>query len=322
MEIAIEKKIVRFYDILSSGGNEDLSSRIREDEPMRRHTTMRVGGPADLFVEPAGLLEVASLYNAAKKCGLPCFVIGNGSNLVVSDEGIEGLVISLGEPLSKIWFEDDADDADFVLVHAFSGALLSRVAMVCAKRGLTGMEFASGIPGSIGGAVYMNAGAYGSQMSDIVYRSVFLTSEGDLRTITGAEHAYGYRTSFFTSHEGVILSSILRLPTGDPKTIMDRIMELNGKRSAAQPISMPSAGSVFKRPQGHFAGALIEAAGLKGTSVGGAQVSEKHAGFIVNTGSATAKDVYDLVKMVRETVKRHAGVVLEPEIKFVGRGFN
>jgi len=321
MDITIEKKFVRFYGILSKNGHEDLCSRMIQGEAMRRHTTMRVGGPADLYVEPAGLMEVTALCNAAKLSGLPSVVIGNGSNLVVSDDGIEGLVIMLGEALSRVWFEDDPEDEHFVFVHAFSGALLARVAMVCAKRGLAGIEFASGIPGSIGGAVFMNAGAYGDQMSDVVYRSIFLTPEGDLKTLTGGEHQYGYRTSYFASHEGIILSVALRLPKGDPKTIMNRIVELNAKRAAMQPISLPSAGSVFKRPEGQYAGVLIENAGLKGYTIGGAQVSEKHAGFIVNIGKATAKDVYDLVKKIQDEVMKNTGVALEPEIRFIGRGY-
>ena len=323
MSIAIEDKdnTETFFSVLSRAGHDDLCLRIKRNENMSSHTTMRVGGPADLFAEPAGLLEAAALYNAARTSGLPCFIMGNGSNLVVSDQGIEGLVIQFGSGLSRIWFEEDPRDAKAVLVHSFSGALLSQVAQTCAKRGLTGMEFAAGIPGSIGGAVFMNAGAYGSQMSDVVYQSVCLTPEGDMRTLTGDEHEYGYRTSCYLTHGGIVLSVILRLYPGDKQQIMARINELSGKRSASQPLTMPSAGSVFRRPEGYFAGALIQDAGLKGFRVGGAQVSEKHAGFIVNAGQATAKDVSDLVNIIIAKVKADTGVTLEPEIRFVGRGF-
>jgi len=310
-----------FFGVLSQSGHEDLCSRIRKNEMMSRHTTMRVGGPADLFAEPAGLLEVAALYHAAQASGIPYFVIGNGSNLVVSDQGIEGLVIKLGDSLSRIWFDQTSGDGGEVLVHAFSGALLSQVAAACARNNLTGMEFAAGIPGSIGGAVFMNAGAYGSQMSDVVYQSVCLTPEGNMLTRTGLEHEYSYRSSYYLSHGGTVLSVILKLLPGDHQAIIDRISELNGKRSASQPLTMPSAGSVFKRPEGYFAGCLIQEAGFKGFAVGGAQVSEKHAGFIVNTGNATAQDVYNLVHIIIDKVKAQTGVILEPEIRFVGRGF-
>lgn len=310
-----------FFKVLSRAGHEDLCSKIKKNEILSRHTTMRVGGPADLFAEPSGLLEVVALQQAARESGLPCFVMGNGSNLVVSDEGIEGLVIQLGDSLSRIWFEADPEQPGAVLVHAFSGAMLSQTAMACARKGLTGMEFAAGIPGSIGGAVFMNAGAYGNQMSDVVYQSVYLTPEGTMCTLTGKEHEFDYRSSYYLNHGGIVLSVILRLTPGDPSEIMGKISELNGKRSASQPLSMPSAGSAFRRPEGYFAGALIQEAGLKGYRIGGAQVSEKHAGFIVNAGQATARDICGLVKVIKDKVRQNSGVDLEPEIRFVGRGF-
>ena len=310
-----------FFRILSRAGHEDLCLKIKKDEPMNRHTTMRVGGPADLYVQPSGLLEVAALCQAAQKSGMPFFVMGNGSNLIVSDEGMEGLVIQLGEALSRVWFETDPQDTRAVFVHAFSGALLSSVAAACAKRDLTGMEFAAGIPGSIGGAVYMNAGAYGNQMSDVVFQSVSLTPEGDMCTLTGDDHEFGYRSSHFLTCGGIVLSVILRLFSGDGKEIMGKISELAARRSASQPLALPSAGSVFKRPAGYYAGTLIQEAGLKGLCEGGAQVSDKHAGFIVNAGQATAKDIYNLMNIVRNKVEKDTGVILEPEIRFVGRNY-
>lgn len=316
-----ENRIEVFFRILSESGNGDLCLKIKINEPLSCHTTMRVGGSADLYAEPSGLLEVAALFHAAQKCGLPIFVMGNGSNLVVSDLGIAGLVIGLGDALSRIWFEEDPLDKQAVLVHSYAGALLSQVAMACAKRGLAGMEFAAGIPGSIGGAVFMNAGAYGNQMSDVVYQSVSLTPQGDMRTLTGQEHAFDYRKSYFLTNGGIVLSVVLRLFPGESQAIMAKISELNGKRAASQPLTMPSAGSAFRRPEGYYAGALIQDAGFKGYRVGGAQVSEKHAGFIVNAGQATAKDIYDLLELIREKVYRDTGVILEPEIRFVGRGF-
>ena len=310
-----------FFRILSESGNGDLCLKIKMNEPLSRHTTMRVGGSADLYAEPSGLLEVVALFHAAQKCGLPIFVMGNGSNLVVSDMGIAGLVIGLGDALSRIWFEEDPLDKQAVLVHSYAGALLSQVAVACAKRGLAGMEFAAGIPGSIGGAVFMNAGAYGNQMSDVVYQSVSLTPQGDMRTLTGQEHAFDYRKSYYLTNGGIVLSVVLRLFHGESQAIMAKISELNGKRAASQPLTMPSAGSTFRRPEGYYAGALIQDAGFKGYRVGGAQVSEKHAGFIVNAGQATAKDIYNLMELIKEKVYRDTGVILEPEIRFVGRGF-
>jgi len=310
-----------FFKALADAGQEDLAARIIKDEPMSRHTTMRVGGPADLFAEPAGLLEAAALFHAAQKSKIPFFLLGNGSNLVVSDEGMDGLVVHFGDALSRIWMEEDPEHPGAVYVHAFAGALLSKTAMTCATAGFAGMEFAAGIPGSIGGAVFMNAGAYGGQMSDVVYQSVCLTEQGDMRTLTLDEHEFGYRQSYYHKNGGIVLSVVLHLFPGDKEAIMSRIRELNAKRSASQPLTLPSAGSVFKRPEGHFAGTLIQEAGLKGLKIGGACVSEKHAGFIVNAGGATAADILALVEKVREEVKTHAGVTLEPEILFVGRGF-
>jgi len=310
-----------FFRALAEAGHEDLPAKIKINEPMQRHTTMRVGGPADFFAEPAGLMEAVALYTAAAKSRIPCMVMGNGSNIVVSDEGIEGLVIHFGDELSRIWMENDPENEGAVFVHAFAGALLSKTALTCARAGYAGMEFAAGIPGSVGGAVYMNAGAYGGKMSDVVYQSVCLTLEGDMRTLCLDEHQFGYRDSWYLKNGGIVLSVVLHLFPGDPVEIMDRIADLNSRRTASQPLSMPSAGSVFKRPEGYFAGTLIQEAGLKGTRIGGACVSEKHAGFIVNEGGATAKDVFDLMNKVRNEVQKHAGVALEPEILFVGRGF-
>ena len=316
-----EIKIQELRSWLISAGQDELAARIRLDEPLKTRNTMRVGGTADFFVEPEGLLEVITLREAAQACGLPYFVLGNGSNLVVSDEGVEGLVIHIGEALSQIRFEDDSDEEGAVLVTAYAGAMLSRVALACAKEGLTGMEFSAGIPGSIGGAVFMNAGAYGKEMKDVVYRSVSLTAAQTMKTYCSDEHQFGYRTSCYMQNDDIILSVTLRLFKGNSTDIFARMKEYAEKRSHSQPLSMPSAGSAFKRPCGHYSGALIEAAGLKGLCVGGAQVSEKHAGFIVNTGNATARDVYELIEEVRRSVFQKSGVMLEPEIRFIGRGY-
>lgn len=314
-------KVQELRRLLIAAGQDDLAERIRLDEPLKMRNTMRVGGSAELFVEPKGLLEVIALRDAADACDLPVFILGNGSNLVISDEGIEGLVVHIGDALSQIRFEEDSTEEGAVFVTAYAGAMLSHVAVACAKESLSGMEFAAGIPGSIGGAVFMNAGAYGKEMKDVVYRSVSLSPSGTLKTYCGDEHQFGYRTSCYMHNDGIILSVTLRLTKGDVTDIFAGMKELAEKRAASQPLSMPSAGSVFKRPCGHYTGALIEAAGLKGICVGGAQVSEKHAGFIVNAGNATAKDIFDLIEKVRNTVFLESGVMLEPEIRFVGRGY-
>lgn len=310
-----------FFGALETAGLLELALRIRRDEPLARKTTMRVGGSADLYIEPCGLMEIASLVKAARKAGLPYFIKGNGSNIVVSDLGIEGLVVDLGDSFAKTWTEPDPDSGQGILLHAFAGAMLSKVAYRAAKEGYDGTWFAAGIPGSIGGAVYMNAGAYGGQMSDIVYRTVYIDSKDEIAAVTGEEHEFSYRNSVFTKNKGVILSTTLKLIPGDRESILDKIATLNAKRSASQPLNLPSAGSAFKRPEGHFAGTLIQEAGLKGHSIGGAQVSEKHAGFIVNKGGATADDVYRLMCHVRQVVHNNTGIELEPEILFVGRGF-
>lgn len=310
-----------FFRALEKAGFSELAARIIREEPMASRTTMRVGGPADLFVEPCGLMEVASLIKAARNAGLPYFIKGNGSNIVVSDRGMEGLVINLSEPFSKTWTEPDPETDKGVLLHAYAGAMLSKTAYQAAKDGYDGTWFAAGIPGSVGGAVYMNAGAYGGQMSDIVYRTVYLTTEGEIAAVTGEEHAFAYRDSIFTRNQGVILSTTWKLCPGVRESVLERIATLNAKRSASQPLNFPSAGSVFKRPQGYFAGTLIQEAGLMGTRIGGAQVSEKHAGFIVNRGGATADDVYQLMCHVRQVVEMNTGIRLEPEILFVGREF-
>ncbi len=316
-----ENTYKEFFEALERLGLQDLAERIRRNEPMNLHTTMRVGGLADLFAEPAGPMEAVLLFRAAKESGIPLFVIGNGSNVIVSDDGIEGLTVHIGDAMSRIWTEADPENPDGVLIHAFAGVLLSKVAVHAARESYTGMEFAAGIPGSIGGAVYMNAGAYGGQMSDIVYQTVFLTPDGNMGTLAGPDHEFGYRESYFTRNGGTILSTVLRLVPGDKDVIFQKIKELAARRTASQPLTLPSAGSVFRRPAGYFAGTLIEESGLKGLRSGGAAVSEKHAGFIVNTGGATARDVYNLTGMVREEVYKKSGVILEPEILFMGRGF-
>lgn len=284
---------------------------ILTDEPMSRHTTFRVGGPADFVVQPSSAEEVISAIKAAKEMGLPVFVMGNGSNLLVKDGGMEGVVVLLGEKMAKITREGKK-------IHAEAGAMLSRLSREALGAGLKGLVFASGIPGTVGGAVVMNAGAYGGQISDVLVRAKVLTGD-EVKWMSRDELEMGYRSTKPLKEGGIVLEAEFELEEGDIEALTNETNELSRKRREKQPLALPSAGSTFKRPEGYFAGALIEQAGLKGTSVGGAQVSELHAGFVVNTGGATAADILGLMKKIQNTVFEINGVMLEPEVRIVGR---
>lgn len=282
-----------------------------ENEPMSRHTTFRVGGPADLFLAPRDEEAFLFALSAAKEAGVPVFILGLGSNLLVGDKGMRGLVLSTGEAFSSIRFEGG-------LLRAGSGVSLSDLAGAARAHSLAGFSFAEGIPGSFGGAIYMNAGAYGGEMSRIVEETRYFDGES-VKTLPREAHAFGYRDSFFSQNpHTVILCSSLALEPGDGETIGAEMADYHGRRERSQPLELPSAGSVFKRPEGFYTGKLIEECGLKGASVGGAQVSEKHAGFIVNRGGATADDILRLIGLVREKVKARFGVTLECEVRMVG----
>ena len=281
-----------------------------KNEPMKKHTSFKIGGEADLFVMPKNAEETVEAVMIAENSGLPVTVVGNGSNLLVSDYGIEGMVICLEKSAGiKI---------DGCTVHAQSGAMLSRLASECAANSLTGAEFAAGIPGSIGGAVFMNAGAYGGEIKDIVKKVTALYG-GEIKTFTAEECDFGYRKSIFAEGGYIILEAEFELKPGKEEEIRDIMKELAARRRDKQPLEFPSAGSTFKRPDGYFAGTLIESAGLKGFSVGGAQVSEKHAGFVINKGGATCEDVKALIEAVKKKVYDNSRVILEEEIKAVGR---
>jgi len=284
---------------------------ILTDEPMSRHTTFRVGGPADIMVQPSSAEEVVAAISTAKELGQPVFVMGNGSNLLVRDGGMEGVVVLLGEKMSKITVHGRK-------IHAEAGAMLSRLSREALNAGLKGLVFASGIPGTVGGAVVMNAGAYGGQMSDVLVRAKVLT-DGEIRWMSREELEMGYRTTKPLKEGGIVLEAEFELEEGDIAALTEETNELSRRRREKQPLSLPSAGSTFKRPEGYFAGALIEQANLKGVSVGGAQVSELHAGFVVNTGGATASDILGLMKKIQDTVYEINGVMLEPEVRIVGR---
>ncbi len=300
-------EINRLMDVLSGFAREE---QILLNEPMSRHTTFRVGGPADTLFLPESGAQVAAAMKAAQEAGVPAYVIGNGSNLLVKDGGIRGLVIALGEGMSAVSREGST-------ITAQAGASLARVAAFAQGEGLAGLEFASGIPGTLGGGCAMNAGAYGGQLSDCLIDAEVLMG-GEALTLTASEMEMGYRTTRPLREGGVVLSARFALTDDDRGAIAARMRELNARRRDKQPLNYPSAGSTFKRPEGHFAGALIEGAGLKGRSVGGAQVSEKHAGFIINTGGATAADILGLIRLVQDEVRAKYGVELETEVRIIG----
>jgi len=287
-------------------------AQVLEHEPMARHTTMRVGGPAEILFSPASEGELLFAVREAKRAGAPFRIIGNGSNLLVLDGGLPGLTVRLGEAFSKI-------SVDGNQIRAQAGALLSRVAAAARDASLTGLEFASGIPGSAGGGMAMNAGAYGGQLSDVFEGCRALDPEtGIISALGPAEMALGYRESAALSRGLIVTEAAFRLTAGDRSAIQAKMDDLSARRREKQPLNLPSAGSTFKRPEGYFAGALIEQAGLKGLRVGGACVSEKHAGFVVNDRNATARDVLDLIRLVQARVLEHSGVRLETEVRILG----
>ena len=284
---------------------------ILEAEPMKNHTTFRIGGPADALALPKTPEEVAEVVRFCHEHAQPYYVLGNGSNLLVSDEGYRGLVLQLYRN-----FNDIQVNGEMITVQ--SGAMLAAVARTAYQNGLTGLEFASGIPGTIGGAVVMNAGAYGGEMKHVLREVTVLTKEGEVLAIPAKALELGYRTSVIPKNGWIVLGAVLQLKKGDPEQILARMEELKEQRITKQPLDLPSAGSTFKRPEGYFAGKLIMDAGLRGFTVGGAQVSEKHCGFVVNRGNATAADVWELICEVKRRVKERTGVELEPEVKLLG----
>lgn len=281
-----------------------------EGEPMSRHTTFRVGGPVSLMALPHSAEQAAAAVRCAAGEGIVPVFLGNGSNLLVPDEGIDAFVIKTAYGLCNAAVEGTS-------ITAESGALLSRLAILARDSGLTGLEFAHGIPGSLGGAVTMNAGAYDGEMAQVVESVTILNAVGGVETTD--QFDFSYRHSAFSDGTRLILNARLRLRPGDPAAIRARMEELMERRKSKQPLEWPSAGSTFKRPQGYYAAALIDQCGLKGLSVGGAQVSEKHAGFVINRGGATCADILALMEQVRRRVFDQTGVTLEPEVKLLGR---
>lgn len=296
-----------FYDEITTVLPE---LQVRKDEPMSRHTTFRIGGPADYFVCP-DREQIAEVLAVAKNCGMAITVIGNGSNLLVGDKGIRGLVVEIGSAMNQIMVDKNH-------ITAGAGALLSQVAAKAAAAELGGMEFAAGIPGSVGGAVTMNAGAYGGEMKDILRAVTVLTPEGELKTLDVSEMDLSYRHSCVPEQQYIVLEAEIELGYKPEEEIRAQMEELRNKRIEKQPLEYPSAGSTFKRPEGYFAGKLIMDAGLRGYRVGDAQVSEKHCGFVINRKNASAQEVRQLMQDVQDKVKAQFGVMLEPEVKMLG----
>ena len=288
--------------------------RVLRDEPMSRHTSFRIGGPAAAFVVVNDKEELAAVLAIVTETCAEHMIIGNGSNLLVSDEGYPGIMIKLGGEFESI--TRDPDDPSIVRVGA--AMLMSRTSAFLTENGLSGFEFASGIPGSIGGAVFMNAGAYGGEIKDVVRSVRVMDPDGTyLRTVSNEDMHFAYRHSMAEDEGILILSAEMHLTEDDPDKISARVAELQFKRNSKQPVNYPSAGSTFKRPVGGYAAALIEQSGLKGYTVGGAQVSEKHSGFVINIGDASCKDVLAVMRHVREKVLADSGILLEPEVRLI-----
>lgn len=299
---------MNIYEELCKIVSED---QILKDEPMDKHTTFRAGGKADYLVMPSNEEQVRDLVLLLKKENVPYYVMGNGSNLLVRDQGFKGVIIQIARKMNQIRVEGET-------IYAQAGALLSKIAAQALGEGLTGFEFASGIPGTLGGAVMMNAGAYGGEMKQVIVNACVLTSAGEIAVIPVDLMELGYRTSVFAKNQDIILSAQLKLGYGNEAVIREYMDELKEQRVSKQPLEYPSAGSTFKRPEGYFAGKLIQDAGLRGFQVGGAQVSEKHCGFVINKDHATATDILSLMEQVSDKVEAKFGVRLEPEVKIIG----
>ena len=285
--------------------------RVFTEEAMSQHTTFKIGGPADYFLMPDKGEDVGRVIKICKEKEIPYFILGNGSNLLVGDGGYRGAVIQIYRNMSSVTVEGNE-------ITAQAGALLSAVAAAAKNASLTGFEFAGGIPGTIGGAVVMNAGAYGGEMKDVLTEVTVMNAEGDIFTLPTEELELGYRTSIIKTAGYIVLEAKIRLKEGDPEVIRETMKDLTIRRTTKQPLEYPSAGSTFKRPEGYFAGKLIMDSGLAGYQVGGAQVSEKHCGFVINAGDATARDVRTQMDNVSDIVYKKYGVTLEPEVKFLG----
>lgn len=289
-----------------------LHCEVRHQESMRNHTTFKIGGPADLFVVVNRLETLKIVCQTAQALAVPYLIIGKGSNLLVKDSGIRGAVIQLGGSFRNMHLKDNS------VLQAGAGASLASVCGYALQQSLSGLEFAWGVPGSVGGAVFMNAGAYGEEMKDVIVSCTHMRPDGEIETLQTNQLQFAYRRSIYQNTNLIVLSVDFQLHLAGKRFIKEKMDDLFGRRKDKQPLDFPSAGSVFKRPTGHFAGTLIEQCGLKGAAVGGAMVSLKHAGFIVNTGNATCRDVLALIAFIQTTVKERTGVALECEIRPIG----
>lgn len=298
-------------DILKDLCHITGKENVLTDELMSRHTTFRIGGPADFFVTPEKKEQIGQIIELCRGRNIPYYIVGNGSNLLVGDRGYRGVIIQVFKKMNQIRTEGEK-------IYAQAGALLSKVAAAALEASLTGLEFASGIPGTLGGALRMNAGAYGGEMKQVTESAQVLTPDGEILVIPVDELGMSYRTSVISRNDYVVLEAVLKLHRGSQEEIRACMEELKEKRVSKQPLEYGSAGSTFKRPEGYFAGKLIEDAGLRGFRVGDAQVSEKHCGFVINRGAATAAEVVQLMDQVRMRVKEKFGVDLEPEVKRIG----
>ncbi|WP_408605916.1 UDP-N-acetylmuramate dehydrogenase [Defluviitalea phaphyphila] len=284
---------------------------IKIDEPMKNHTSFKIGGPADIFIVPKNIEHIKYAVKVCRENEIPFYILGNGSNLLVRDKGFRGVIIQIYKNMNNVKIEGEE-------VWAEAGILLSSLSKKIVEAKLTGFEFASGIPGTFGGAIYMNAGAYEGEIKQVLVSADVIDEYGNQMTLSNEELELGYRNSILQKKGYIALSGRLKLKKGDVNKIKEKIKYLTDKRVSKQPLDMPSAGSTFKRPKGYYAGKLIMDSGLRGYSIGGAKVSEKHCGFVVNTGNATAKDVINLIKHIQNTVKEKFGVFMEPEIRIIG----
>ena len=291
---------------------KNLGVDVFENAPMNKHTSFKTGGNADLLIIPDSVDSLQQIIKKCKELNIKPFVMGNGSNLLVTDNGYKGVIIKIGAQLSGLRMLDDNT------IYCESGVMMKTLCNFALDNSLSGLEFAFGIPGNLGGAVYMNAGAYGGEMKDILYSCTHIDDEGNIGTLTKDQLDLGYRHSAYTNNGFTIISATLKLQKGDKTEIKDAMNDKLRRRKEKQPLEFPSAGSTFKRPEGYFAGALIEDCNLKGYSIGGAQVSEKHAGFVINRGGATSTDILNLIKHIQDTVYAKHGVKLETEVKIIG----